>query len=114
MDNNPIKDLRNIILEIKMTDKEICDEYSMMEINCGLEKGHTTNHLAVISWGEGETHSYSLEELLLDADIVARLREETKNLENYLMKHPNELPPQSKLYESLKLKDFQKILTGKY
>lgn len=101
-----------------MTDKEICGEpmndRDSFVIRCGLDKGHTTSHLTVIGWGEKKNHfSYPLEELLLNADIVLRLREETKNLENYLMKHPNELPPQSRLFVSLKLKDFQKILKGK-
>jgi len=101
-----------------MTDKEICNEVmnegDSFPIICGLDKGHTTGHLTVIGWGEEKKHfSYSHEELLLNADIVIRLREETKSLENYLRQHANEMRDNTRREISLRLIAFQKILKGK-
>jgi len=97
--------------------KEICGE-SMNEgdsfvIRCGLDKGHTTNHMALISWGEKKHFSYSIEEFMLNADIVIKLREETKSLEKYLMHHANEMPDNTRRETSLRLMAYQKILKGK-
>ena len=99
-----------------MTDKEKCGE-SMNEgdmhlINCGLDKGHTTDHLTVITWGSKNHFSYSPKEFLLHADIVVRLQEEIKNLENYLINHGHEMPDPSRRAISLRLIAFQKILKG--
>ena len=98
-----------------MNKEKCCDamnEGDMHLIVCGLDKGHTTDHLTVISWGEKNHFSYSPEEFLLNADIVIRLREETKSLENYLMHHANEMPDNSRREISLRLIAFQKILKG--
>lgn len=89
------------------------NEGDMHLIVCGLDKKHTTNHMAFISWGEENNFSYSIEEFLLESDIVTRLREETKSLENYLMHHANEMPENTRREISLRLIAFKKILKGK-
>ena len=99
-----------------MTDKEICGE-SMNEgdmhlIVCGLDKGHTTGHLAVIAWGENNHFSYSPKEFLSNADIGVRLTEETEILQNYLTKHGNEMPQSSQAVMLLRLISYQNIIIG--
>ncbi len=84
----------------------------MYPIICGLDKGHTTGQLAVVAWGDKNHISYSPKEFLLHADIVVRLEEKIKSLENYLIKHGHEMPDQSRRAISLQLIAFQKILEG--
>ncbi len=49
---------------------------------------------------------------LRNADIVARLTEEIKRLQDYLIKHGHEMPPNSRRNISLNLIGLQKILKG--
>ena len=49
---------------------------------------------------------------LENADVVARLKEEIKKLEDELMKHANEMPDLKRREISLKLIAYQKILNG--
>ena len=99
-----------------MTDKEKCGE-SMNDgdcfvIQCGLDKGHVTDHLTVITWGEKNHFSYSPEEFLLHADIVMRLDDEIKRVQHYLINHGHEMPPESRRNVSLQLINLQKIRKG--
>lgn len=89
---------------------ERVNEGDKFTVTCGLDQGHTTDHLTVISWGDKNHFSYSPKEILLNADIIIRLREEIKSLENYLIKHGGEMPPESRRNISLRLIAFQKIL----
>ncbi len=99
-----------------MTEKEKCDkainEGDMYIIVCGLKKGHTTDHLAVITWGEKKHFSYSPEEFLLHADIIMRLDDEINRVQNYLINHGHEMPPESRRSVSLQLINLQKIRKG--
>ena len=99
-----------------MTEKEICgeamNEGDMHLIVCGLDKGHTTGHLAVIAWGENNHFSYSPEEFLLHADIVMRLDDEINRVQKYLINHGHEMPPESRRNVSIQLINLQKIRKG--
>lgn len=53
-----------------------------------------------------------MSEELENADIVARLKEEIKKLEDELMKHANEMRDLKRREISLKLIAYQKILNG--
>ena len=92
-----------------MTDKELCGDCSVKIVNCGLNKKHTTAHLAIISWGEQNNFSYSIEEILLNGDIVMRLQDEINRMQDYLIKHGHEMPQEARRNVSLKLIDLQKI-----
>lgn len=98
-----------------MTDKETCGEPMIngdsWVIRCGLNKDHTTNHLAIISWGDEKNNfSYTVKEFLLQSDIIMRLKDEINRVQNYLINHGHEMPPESRRNVSLKLIDLQKIL----
>lgn len=116
LEQNIPKEQRITILAIKMTDKEICGEAmndgDSFVIRCGLDKEHTTNHMAVISWGEENKFSYSIEEILLNGDIVMRLDDEINRVQDYLIKHGHEMPAESRRNVSLKLIDLIKIRKG--
>jgi len=100
----------------EMTDKEICNEVmnqgDSFPIICGLDKGHPTNHMAFISWGEKNHFSYTIEEFLLQSDIIIRLDDEINRVQDYLIKHGNEMPPYSRRNVSLQLINLQKIRKG--
>ena len=49
---------------------------------------------------------------LANADIVVRLNEEINRLQDYLIKHGHEMPPNSRRNISLNLIGLQKILKG--
>jgi len=99
-----------------MTEKEKCGEPmndgDCFVIQCGLDKEHTTDHLAVITWGEKKHFSYSPEEFLLHADIVMRLDDEINRVQKYLINHGHEMPPESRRNVSLQLINLQKIRQG--
>lgn len=91
---------------------ESINEREIHMVVCGLEKDHTSDHLAIISWGIKNHSAYIPEKFIFHADIIMRLTDEIKSLENYLMNHGTVIPPNSKRNISLRLIELQKILNG--
>ncbi len=100
---------------------------ALLEHNSILKKGFHINAIEYPLTGNGydynygEEKPYSAEKLngivspdvsLVNADIVARLSEETSRLQSYLIKHGHEMPENSRREISLRLIAFQKILKG--
>lgn len=67
-----------------------------------------------IEWTDKDAHQLKLQLLdnLDEADIGARLKEETKILKNYLIKHGKEMPQTSKDVMTLRLLAYEKIIKG--
>jgi len=67
-----------------------------------------------IQWTDEQAHQLKqqLVENLDNADIGARLKEDAKTLENYLVRHGKEMPQSSKDIMTLRLIAYQKIITG--